>query len=132
MAIIVSAPDAFFDCEVWEFDLTINEPDGSGPMNLTGSALFVRFMSLADNVEVGTCDTAGADGSLIIVNGPAGLVRLVVPSIGRTWRLPVRAPCALALRSTVIGDLFRRASDGAKPRGIGRIEIGVLPSTGAA
>lgn len=99
MAIIVSAPDAFYDAEPWEFDLTVNELDGSAPMNLTGSELFVRFVSLSDNVSVGVCNTAAANGSLTIVEPAAGKVRVSVPSQGRTWRLSAVRPGALLLPS---------------------------------
>lgn len=131
MAIIVSAPDAFYDAEPWEFDLTVNESDGSAPMDLTGSELFVRFVSLSDNVPVGVCSTAAANGSLTIADPLAGKVRVIVPSQGRTWRLSAVRPGGLLLPSTVVGDLFRRASAQGEPKGIGRIQVRVLPSTGA-
>lgn len=131
MAIIVSAPDAFFDAEPWAFDLVINAADGSGPLNLTGSRLYVAFRSLSDNVTVGACDTAGTDGSLTITDAPAGKVRFRVPNAGRTWHLPATAPGALMLRSTVVGDLYRLAGEvGASWDAVARIEIGILPSTG--
>jgi hypothetical protein len=131
MAIIVSAPEAFFDAEPWSFDLTINQPDGSGPMDLTGSRLFVAFRSLADNAVVGVCDTTSNDGSLAIIDPVAGAVRFFVQSAGRKWRLPACMPGGLMLKSTVVGDLFRLPpGQGGSFRGIGRIEIPVLPSTG--
>lgn len=131
MAIIVSAPDAFFDCEVWEFDLTVSEPDGSGPMNLAGSDLFVRFKSLSDNAVIGECDTTRGDGSLTILDAAAGTVRISLTSAGRTWSLPTVRPGELMLASTVVGDLFRQPmGQPGQQRGIGRIEIRVLPSTG--
>ncbi len=131
MAIIVSAPDAFFDAEPWTFDLVINAVDGLGPLDLTGSRLYASFLSLSDNAAVGICDTSGADGSLTITDAPAGKVRFRVPNADRTWRLPAIAPGALMLRSTVVGDLYRLAGgEGAAWDAIARIEIGVLPSTG--
>lgn len=131
MAIIVSAPDAFFDAEPWAFDLVISAADGPGPLDLTGSRLYAAFRSLSDNVAVGACDTAGTDGSLTITDAQAGKVRFRVPNVGRTWRLSAIAPGALMLRSTVVGDLYRLAGgEGASWDAIARIEIGVLPSTG--
>lgn len=131
MGIIVSAPDAFFDAEPWLFDLTINQPDGSGPLDLSGSRLFVRFASLVDNLLVGACDSGAGDGSLAILEGPAGSVRFNLTNAGRTWRLPVSMAGALELRATVVGDLYRL------PPGpntvwdaVARIKIDVLPSTG--
>lgn len=131
MAIIVSTPDAFFDAEPWSFDLSINQPDGSGALDLTGSRLYVAFRSLADNVAVGACDTAANDGSLTIIDGAAGAVRFFVQSAGRKWRLPACMPGGLMLKSTVVGDLFRPPpGQGTSFQGVGRIEIPVLPSTG--
>lgn len=131
MAIIVSTPDAFFDTEPWGFDLTVNELDGSGPMNLTDSRLYAIFKSLSDGTTVGECDTELNDGSLTILDGPAGRVRFRVPNECRMWRLPVCTPGGLMLRSTVIGDLHRLppGSDWSW-EGIARIEVPVLPSTG--
>lgn len=130
MAIIVSAPDAFFDAEPWEFSLQINEPDGSGAIDLTGSRLFVRFASLADGVEVGTCDSDATNASLVIAPGVAGSAVFSLPSQGRSWRAPRTFPAALAQPTTVVGDLYRQAPGTTKWRPIGRIQFPVLPSTG--
>ena len=132
MAIIVSAPDAFFDAEPWGFDLSLRQPGRTALLDLTGSELYVAFQALDDDAPVGVCDTRDSGGSLVIANAPGGVGRFLLPSAGRIWRAPRRLPSSLLFKAGVVGDLYRLPpGPGGVWVGIARIRIDVLPSTGA-
>ena len=132
MAIIVSAPDAFFDAEPWGFDLTLRQPGGTALLDLTDSELYVTFRALDDDAAVGVCDTRASDGSLAVADPAGGVARFLLPSAGRIWRAPRRLPSSLLFKAGVVGDLYRLPpGPGGVWVGIARIRIDVLPSTGA-
>lgn len=87
MAITASSPDAFFESDPWSWDFTVNQPDGSGPMDLTGLRLLSLFCDQSESL-VGACDSAATDNSLVITAPTTGQCTFTIPVAGRSYRVP--------------------------------------------
>lgn len=131
MAITASSPDAFFDGEDFAWEQTILQADGSTPLDLTGSRLFVKFVD-ASKTLVGICDSAANDGSLVIAPGATGVAAFRIPVAGRTWKPQFYGFLRLTLPSDVRGDLYRYPSGSTVPIGVCTLDFTVQPGTGPA
>ncbi|MDP4023718.1 hypothetical protein Q8W71_13865 [Methylobacterium sp. NEAU 140] len=87
MAITASSPDAFFESDPWSWDFTVTQADGTTPLDLTGLRLLARFCDQAENA-VAVCDSAAANGTLVIPTPSNGGCTFTIPVAGRTYKVP--------------------------------------------
>ena len=128
--VTASDPQGFLDGETWAFTLTLQQPDGLGPLDLTGSRLFVAFGTTLDATPIAACDSGASDGSLTLDDAAGGVASFTVTKAARgAWMAP-RVNFGRLLPATVTGDLYRRVGSASGWEGLTRISFLVLPSLG--